>query len=97
MIGVTDRHRALQFASTLLSEGHALDRVFFYNQGVFQVTNPCVAAAWRLIAADSETELVVCSSALDDFSISCPEGFAIVGLGALAEAGINSDRIISFG
>ncbi len=96
--------RALAFCRALAAAGHPLKRVFFFGAGVriglpWDHNEPhAPAGTWRALAAESETELVLCSASADRYGITeAPEGFVIAGLGALMEASFDSERVISFG
>jgi tRNA 2-thiouridine synthesizing protein D len=95
---------ALQYVKAAIEKGHEIYRVFFYNDGVNNATRlatppqddidlvVCVAAAQRRGILDKgEAE----RNGKDSDNIE--EGFRISGLGQLVEAGIQSDRLITFG
>lgn len=64
-------YTAYQFAVALLSQGHSLHRVFFYQDGVHNATNLAVPPqdefdlqkAWQQLANDYQLDLVVCIAA----------------------------------
>jgi sulfur relay (sulfurtransferase) complex TusBCD TusD component (DsrE family) len=39
---------------------------------------------------------LLCSQAVEASALSVPEPFVIAGLGALVEAAVNADRLVSF-
>ena len=97
---------ALQYVKAAIKKGHEIYRVFFYNDGVNNATRlstppqddhgidlvVCVAAAQRRGILDKgEAE----RNGKDSNNIA--DGFRISGLGQLVEAGIQSDRLITFG
>jgi tRNA 2-thiouridine synthesizing protein D len=99
---------AYQFARAALAKGHAIQRVFFYNDGVnnaSKLTEPPqddrhIVNRWSKLAADNGIDLVVCVAAglrrgLVEENLA--PGFRISGLGQLVEAGIESDRLVVFG
>ena len=93
--------RALRFAQALIRRGHKLRRVFFYGRGVGTALpkHTSVAACWQALIGheDAETELCLCSASAERLGISqAPKKFLIAGLGSLMEAGIDSDRVITF-
>lgn len=99
---------AFNFAKAALEKGHEIFRVFFYYDGVLNATkfsdppsdDRNVVKNWQKLAADYKVDLVVCVAAgmrrgIVDSSLA--EGFRISGLGQLIEAGIQSDRMVTFG
>ncbi|MFG1174883.1 sulfurtransferase complex subunit TusD [Erwiniaceae bacterium CAU 1747] len=116
--GTQQASSAWQFANALLAQGHQLESVFFYREGVlnasllnapandeFDLTrgwqqlqqkhgialNICVAAALRRGITDrQEAENLGLPTA------NLADGFQLSGLGALAEAALNCDRMVQF-
>ena len=91
--------RALSFARALKSSGHHLQRVFFYGPGVRigLAWEGSPQQAWHDFATEMGSELLLCSASADRWQIKTPpEGFDIAGLGSLMEAGMDSDRVITF-
>jgi len=99
---------AYLFAKAALSTGHEIDRIFFYHDGVnnsSSLTEPPqddrnIVERWSKLAADHNVDLVVCVAAalrrgIKDENLA--EGFRISGLGQLIEAGIQADRLVTFG
>lgn len=72
---------------------------------------PDLYAAWRALARDHDIELVVCISAClrrgilnqseanryEKAACNLAEDFVLSGLGQLVEAGLESDRLVTFG
>ena len=64
-------YSALNFAKTLLAEGHKIHRVFFYGDGVHNATHLAappqdeinLPEEWKHLAQKANTELVVCIAA----------------------------------
>ena len=62
---------AYRFAETLLSEGHSLYRVFFYQDGVYNSSNlitPAqdetdISSGWQQLSAKYQIDMVVCIAA----------------------------------
>jgi sulfur relay (sulfurtransferase) complex TusBCD TusD component (DsrE family) len=52
--------------------------------------------AWQQIADDTQAELLLCSQAAEEHAIHAGGPFRIGGLGALVEAAVRSDRVVSF-
>jgi len=99
---------ALRFARAAVAAGQRLSRVFFFGDGVLAARphagevadEPDPAAQWSALAAESDIDLVVCVAAAQRRGIdtaALAEGFRIGGLGQLIEAGIDADRLVSFG
>jgi len=99
---------AYQFVKAAIEKGHKVMRVFFYHDGVNnanklsepQSDDRNLVKLWSELAEEHNLDLVVCVAAAlrrgikDD--ILAP-GFRISGLGQLIEAGIVSDRLVTFG
>jgi len=94
-----DAHRLAtvhRFIQTAVEQGHTIRQCFFQSEGVLAVTQSEGLAEWRRIAEDTRAELLLCSQAVEEHAVD-PEGpFQIGGLGALVEAAVRSDRLVSF-
>jgi tRNA 2-thiouridine synthesizing protein D len=110
---------AFRFTQQVLSQGHRILRVFFYQQGVhwssgFRVMPQDeinITALWQQLSLDYGIELGVCIAAALQSGIVDPQEsiryelggenlasqFMLVGLGQLAAASVESDRLVSFG
>ena len=99
---------AYQFAVAALARGHAIQRIFFYHDGVnnaTRLTEPPqddrhVVNRWSALAAEHQVDLVVCVAAALRRGIKdevLAPGFRISGLGQLADSGIKADRMLVFG
>jgi tRNA 2-thiouridine synthesizing protein D len=99
---------AYLFARAALDKGHEIDRVFFYHDGVnnsTRLTEPPqddrhIVNRWSKLAEERGVDLVVCVAAALRRGIrdeNLAPGFRISGLGQLIEAGIKSDRLVTFG
>jgi tRNA 2-thiouridine synthesizing protein D len=99
---------AYQFCKAALGRGHAVVRVFFYHDGVnnsTRLTQPPqddrnIVARWSKLAEEHGIDLVVCVAAALRRGIQdevLAPGFRISGLGQLVEAGIEADRLVTFG
>lgn len=99
---------AYQFAKAALEAGHEIFRVFFYYDGVNNATkmqeppqdDRNVQKNWSALAEQYKLDLVVCVAAglrrgIKDENLA--PGFRISGLGQLIEAGIQADRLVTFG
>lgn len=69
--GTQQASSALQFAKALLAEGHSLERVFFYREGVYnanQLTAPAsdefdLVRAWEQLHNENGVALHICVAA----------------------------------
>ena len=86
-------HRFIQAAT---EQGHTIRQCFFQSAGVLVATQSEGLAEWQQIADGTQAELLLCSQAVEAHDVD-PEGpFQIGGLGALVEAAVRSDRVVSF-
>lgn len=91
-------HRALRFATALNEAGHALQQVFFYANSASIGLSYHAHAEWQNIAQATQAELLLCSASAEHFGLEAPiTGFSIAGLGAMVEAGVSADRVVTFG
>ena len=94
-----DAHRLTSvrcFIQTAIEQGHTIRQCFFQSAGVMAATQPEQLSEWQQIADVTHAELLLCSQAVEEHGID-PEGpFQIGGLGALVEAAVKSDRLVSF-
>jgi len=99
---------AYQFTKAVIEKGHAIYRVFFYHDGVnnaTKLTEPPqddrnIVNQWTALAKEHKLDLVVCVAAALRRGIqeeNLADGFRISGLGQLIEAGIQADRLVTFG
>ncbi|MEC8112221.1 MAG: DsrE family protein [Pseudomonadota bacterium] len=85
-----------RFIQTAIEQGHTIRQCFFQSVGVLAATQPEQLSEWQQIADITHAELLLCSQAVEEHAVS-PEGpFQIGGLGALVEAAVRSDRLMSF-
>lgn len=88
--------RAIEFAEVALANGFAISQVFFYQAGVQHASSP-VAHRWEALSEQYGMSLVLCSASADRHGEEGNDAFSIGGLGALVEAGIENDKVITFG
>ena len=88
--------QALRFAETATQMGHSICQCFFQSEGVLAATQPEAHEDWRRIAESTGAELLLCSQAAEAYEITAKDPFVVGGLGALIEAGVKADRLISF-
>jgi len=98
----------LAFASAALANGHEIERVFFYCDGVHNANRLAappggesnLVRGWSALAADDGVDLVVCINAGSRRGLreaNLAPGFRISGLGQLVESVILADRLVPFG
>jgi tRNA 2-thiouridine synthesizing protein D len=99
---------AWQFANAAIAGGHEVKRVFFYHDGVYNATKLTeppqddrhIVNRWSALKQEHDVDLVVCVAAALRRGIKdevLAPGFRISGLGQLVDAGIKSDRVVTFG
>jgi tRNA 2-thiouridine synthesizing protein D len=99
---------AWQFAAAVLAQGHEIQRVFFYHDGVYNATRLTeppqddrhIVNRWSALHAQHKVDLVVCVAAALRRGIKdeiLAPGFRISGLGQLVDSGIKADRLVTFG
>lgn len=97
---------ALRFARAALANGHSIERVFFFQDGVhnasqFTITpqdENNIPAEWQQLCREHTVDAVVCVSAANKRGIiNINTNMPIAGLGLLTDAMINADRLITFG
>lgn len=86
-------HRFIQAAT---EQGHTIRQCFFQSEGVLTASQSERLADWQQIADDTKAELLLCSQAVEEYAIDPKAPFQIGGLGALVEAAVKSDRLVSF-
>ena len=87
---------ALRFIETAIEQGHTIRQCFFQGEGVMGATDPDGLAMWQRIADNTGAELLLCSQAAEEHAVDACAPFRIGGLGALVEAAVRSDRVVSF-
>ena len=88
--------RAQDFIQSAVDQGHQIRQCFFQGAGVSAALSDQTLPRWRQLAALTGAELLLCSQAVEASALSVPEPFVIAGLGALVEAAVNADRLVSF-
>ena len=87
---------ARRFIQTAIEQGHTIRQCFFQSEGVLAATQPEQAMVWQEISDHTQAELLLCSQAAEEHAINAESPFKIGGLGALVEAAVRSDRVVSF-
>ena len=84
------------FIETASKMGHFIRQCFFQSEGVMTAILPGANEGWITLAEETGTELLLCSQAAEIHGITASAPFVIGGLGALVEASVKADRVISF-
>ena len=103
---------ALKFAQSAINNGHHINRVFFFHEGVSIALEQRNLSqeefdynkAWRELSSEHEFELNVCISSggrrgvvkNETTDSTVAEGFELVGLGLLVEAISSGDKYVEF-
>jgi tRNA 2-thiouridine synthesizing protein D len=89
---------AMDFIRALATEGHQVNRVFFYHDGVREGFGDSVSA-WSELAQGGQFELILCSQALDQRGLApdVERPFVVGGLGLWVDACLKADRVLTFG
>lgn len=102
---------ALQFAETLLQQGHTITTLFFFHDGVYHGSkddnNP-----WQSLIQKHNLDAILCSASAGKRGLfatnptqktegkteaTIAEGFTLSGLGQLVSGLSQSDRTVTFG
>ena len=93
----TQRWQQVQrFGETASRMGHSIRQFFFQAEGVLTATLPEAHDGWVSLSEHTGAELLLCSQAAETHGVIAETPFAIGGLGALVEASVKADRVISF-
>ena len=87
---------SLRFINAAIVEGHTVRQCFFQGEGVRSAVEPHYQDKWQQIADSTSAELLLCSQAVEVYAVDAHAPFQIGGLGALVEAAVRSDRVVSF-
>ena len=87
---------AMRFATATDETSTAVECVFFFGKGVLHATNQS-KSFWSSWARRSGTRLVLCSASAEAHGLKADDYFAVEGLGELIEAGLSSNKVVSFG
>ena len=103
---------AFKFAQSIIENGHHINRVFFFHQGVsigleqreLSQEEFDYNKAWRELSSEHDVELNVCISSggrrgvvkNETTDSTLAEGFELVGLAQLVEASSSGDRYVEF-
>ena len=103
---------AFKFAQSVIENGHHINRVFFFHEGVSIALEKRELSeeefdynkAWRKLSSEHDVELNVCISSGSRRGVvknettdsTLAEGFELVGLGQLVEAISSGDKYVEF-
>ena len=103
---------AFKFARSVIQNGHHINRVFFFHEGVRIILEQRELGpeefdynkAWRELSSEHEVELNVCVSGAGRRGVvqnetadsTLGQGFELVGLGQLVEAISSGDKYVEF-
>ena len=103
---------ALKFAQSAIKNGHHINRVFFFHEGVSIALEQRDLSqeefdynkAWRKLSSEHDVELNVCISSGGRRGVvknettysTVAEGFELVGLGQVVEAISSGDKYVEF-
>ena len=103
---------AFKFARSVIQNGHHINRVFFFHEGVRIILEQRELGqeefdfnkAWRELSSEHDVELNVCISSggrrgvvkNETTDSTLAEGFELVGLGLLVEAISSGDKYVEF-
>ena len=87
---------AHRFIQTATEQGHTIRQCFFLIVCFLSATQAERLAEWQQIADETQAELLLCSQAVEEHAVDPETPFQIGGLGALVEAAVRSDRLVSF-
>ncbi|MCF6767666.1 sulfurtransferase complex subunit TusD [Thiotrichales bacterium 19S11-10] len=93
---------AYQFANAIYHQGHSINCVFFYQQGVYHAQEmilpadePNISQLWLELADKHQFKLNACVTACEKRGITNPT-FPIAGLGQLASYMLEADSTVEF-
>jgi len=87
---------ALRFAKAIDPSNTRVDCVFFFEKGVQHATGDN-RLFWSSWSGEVGARLVLCSASAETYELTADDDFAVGGLGELIDAGLNSDKVVSFG
>lgn len=99
---------AYNFAQAVLEKGHEIVGIFFYHDGVINVSDQAeppqddrnIQKRWSELGKDKGVDIVACIAASKRRGIKdghIVEGTRISGLGQLTDMTIEADRLVTFG
>ncbi len=94
--GETNYIRATVGLYTAVDEGHTVRQVFFHSAGVSSAVHRDARPGWNKLAERTGAEFLLCSQAVEEHGIVIEPPFVVGGLGALVEAAVKADKVLSF-
>ena len=90
--------KALDFARALLRQGHAINRLFFFAEGVKNaLPSAPLAAQWQTLMTQAQLDVTVCSGSAARHGVDADHTLLpIAGLGDWLMATLASDRLVTF-
>ena len=88
--------QAQHFVSDAQDQGHTIRQVFFHSAGVLSAVHHDALPTWYLLAQRTGGEFLLCSQAVEEHQIEISPPFVVGGLGALVEAAVRADKVVSF-
>ncbi|MDE3960482.1 sulfurtransferase complex subunit TusD [Glaesserella parasuis] len=104
--GSQGAYLAYQVAQALLAQGHRIEQIFFFKDGVSnanQLIDPAsdelnLVEAWKSLAQSHRLSLHLCIAAAQRRGIveqNLAEGFTLAGLGEFSQAVFTADRLLT--
>ena len=87
---------ALRFAKAIDPSTTRVGCVFFFGKGVQHATGDN-RHFWSSWSREIGSRLVLCSASAETYKLTADDDFSVGGLGELIEAGMTSDKVVSFG
>jgi sulfur relay (sulfurtransferase) complex TusBCD TusD component (DsrE family) len=87
---------ALRFARAIDPGNTRVDCVFFFGKGVHHATGDN-RHFWSSWSREIGARLILCSASAETYELTADDDFSVGGLGELIEAGMISDKVVSFG
>ncbi|AUI66745.1 MULTISPECIES: sulfurtransferase complex subunit TusD [Glaesserella] len=105
--GSQGAYLAYQVAQELLAQGHIIEQIFFFQDGVSNANKWVDPAndefhllnAWKNLAQSHRLSLHLCIAAAQRRGIveaNLAEGFTLAGLGEFSQAVFTADRLLTF-
>ena len=87
---------AQRFIRVAIDEGHSIRQCFFQAEGVLSVKDNNTDICWQSLASLTNAEMLLCSQTVETFHVTVEAPFRVGGLGALVEAAVRADRVVTF-
>ena len=81
--------KAQRFIDVAVDGGHTIRQVFFHSAGVLSAMHHDALPGWHMLAERS-------GGAVEEHGIDIAPPFFVGGLGALIEAAVKADKVLSF-